>query len=79
MFLIVGAAANSLEVSIAVCVGFLGFHGSDKAIAWLVRCRVDLGKHYDRVTKSPPKLSCLYPNPTPVEFAQAVYKQLELV
>jgi hypothetical protein len=64
----------------------LGFHASDNIIRLarifkaLAHCRVDLRKYYDHVAKFlPPKLSCLYPNPTPVDTSKTlpklVYKQ----
>ena len=83
---LVGATANRLEISTAVCVGpvyvskllvldlSLGFHASNNVIRLartfkaLSRCRADLRKYYDGVNNLfPPKLSCLYPNPTSVD------------
>jgi len=73
---LLGATANQLEISIAVCNQAskllvldlsLGFHASDNVIRLtrtfkaLSCCRVDLRKYYDRVTRLlPPKVSCLY-------------------
>ncbi|KAF8329867.1 hypothetical protein F5887DRAFT_1003612 [Amanita rubescens] len=94
----VGATANRLEISVAVCVGpiyvtklltldlSLGFHASDNIIRLarvfgaLSRCRADLKNYYDRVRALDfPKLSCLYPNPTPLDpskpLPQLTYKQ----
>ncbi|KAF8335524.1 hypothetical protein F5887DRAFT_989005 [Amanita rubescens] len=94
----VGATANRLEISIAVCVGpiyvtklltldlSLGFHAFDNIIRLarvfgaLSRCRADLKNYYDRVRDLDfPKLSCLYPNPTPLDPSKALpqltYKQ----
>ena len=87
----VGATANRLEISVAVCVGpiyvtklltldlSLGFHGSDNIIRLarvfgvLSRCRADLKIYYDRVRNLDfPRLSCLYPNPTPLEPSKAL-------
>ncbi len=64
----------------------LGFHASDNIIRLarvfgaLSRCRADLKHYYDRVRKLDfPKLSCLYPNPTPLDPSKALpqltYKQ----
>ena len=87
----IGATANRLEISVAVCVGpiymtklltldlSLGFHGSDNIIrparvfGALSRCRADLKIYYDRVRNLDfPKLSCLYPNPTPFDPSKAL-------
>ena len=94
----VGATANRLEISVAVCVGpiyvtkllaldlSLGFHASDNIIRLarvfgaLSRCRADLKNYYDRVRELDfPRLSCLYPDPTPLDPSKALpqltYKQ----
>ncbi len=61
----------------------LGFHASDNIICLarvfgaLSRCRVDLTKYYDGVSSlaSPsPRLSCLYPNPIPLDPCKALPK-----
>jgi hypothetical protein len=59
----------------------LGFHASDNIIRlarvfWaLSRCRADLTKYYDGVRNlDSPRLSCLYPNPTPVDPSKALPK-----
>ena len=51
-----------------------GFHGSDNIVRLarvfkaLSQCRVDLEDYYDKVCKlRSPRLSCLFPNPTPVD------------
>jgi serine/threonine protein kinase len=88
---LVGATANRLEISVAVCVGpiyvsklltldlSLGFHASDNIIRLarvfvaLSRCRVDLTKYYDGVSSlASPRLSCLYPNPIPLDPCKAL-------
>jgi hypothetical protein len=88
---LVGATANRLEISVAVCVGpvyvtkllaldlSLGFHASDNIIHLarvfraLLLCREDLKIYYDRVRNlNFPRLSCLYPNPTPVDPFKAL-------
>jgi hypothetical protein len=88
---LVGATANRLEISVAVCVGSiyvtklltldlsLGFHASDNIIRLarvfgaLSRCRADLKNYYDGVTNlDSPRLSCLYPNPTPIDPSKAL-------
>jgi hypothetical protein len=90
---LVGATANRLEISIAVCVGSiyvskllaldlsLGFHASDNIVRLarvfkaLSLCRVDLQKYYDEVNNlTSPRLSCLYPSPTPVDPSKALPK-----
>jgi len=57
----------------------LGFHASDNIIRLarvfgaLSRCRLDLHNYYDRVSKLiPPRLSCLYPNPTLVDHSKTL-------
>ncbi|KAJ3510280.1 hypothetical protein NLJ89_g4771 [Agrocybe chaxingu] len=87
---LVGATANRLENSVAVCVGLicvtklltldfsLGFHASDNIIR-LVRvfsvlssCRADPQNHYDKVSNlKAPRLSGLYPSPTPASLSRA--------
>jgi len=59
----------------------LGFHASDNIIhlarifGALSRCREDLESYYKGVTTSAyPKLSCLFPNPTPVDTSNALPK-----
>src|SRR5258705_203500 len=90
---LVGATANRLEISIAVCVGpiyvsklltldlSLGLHASDNIIrlarvfGTLSRCRVDLTRYYDGVSSlASPRLSCLYPNPIPLDPCKALPK-----
>ena len=90
---LVGATANRLEISVAVCVGSvyvsklltldlsLGFHASDniirlaRVLVALSRCRADLRNYYDGVRNlDSPRLSCLYPNPTPVDPSKALPK-----
>ena len=89
----VGATANRLEISVAVCVGpvymtklltldlSFGFHASDNIIRLarvfgaLSSCRADLKKYYDGVRNlDSPRLSCLYPNPTPVDPSKPLPK-----
>ena len=64
----------------------LGFHASNNIIRLarifgaLSRCRVDLKDYYDSVTNlTYPRLSCLFPNPTPVDpsrsLPQLTYRQ----
>lgn len=91
--LFVGATANRLEISVAVCVApvyvtklltldlSLGFHASDNIIRLarvfgaLSRCRADLKIYYDGVRNlDSPRLSCLYPNPTPIDPSKALPK-----
>ena len=57
----------------------LGFHASDHIIRLarvfqaLSRCRLDLHNYYDRVSNlNFPRLSCLYPNPTPVDRSKTL-------
>jgi len=90
---LVGATANRLEISVAVCIGpiyvtklltldlSLGFHASDNIIRLarvfgaLSRCWADLKHYYDRVENLDfPRLSCLYPNPTPIDPSKALPK-----
>jgi hypothetical protein len=59
----------------------LGFHASDNIIRLarvfgaLSRCRADLKNYYDGVRNlDSPRLSCLYPNPTPVDPSKALPK-----
>ena len=59
----------------------LGFHASDNIIRLarvfraLSRCWADLKIYYDRVENLDfPRLSCLYPNPTPVDPSKALPK-----
>lgn len=63
----------------------LGFHASDNVIRLartfkaLSVCRTNLRKYYDDINDHlPPKLSCLYPNPTSVDYTHLpnlVYQQ----
>ncbi|KAF8962089.1 hypothetical protein BDZ97DRAFT_1156495 [Flammula alnicola] len=90
---LVGATANRLEISVAVCVGpiyvskllaldlSLGFHASNNIVRVarvfkaLSLCRTDLQNYYDGVSNlASPKLSCLYPCPTPVDSSRALPK-----
>ena len=57
----------------------LGFHASDNIIRLarvfgaLSRCRLDLHNYYDRVSNlRPPRLSCLYPNPTLIDRSKTL-------
>ena len=57
----------------------LGFHASDNIIRLarvfgaLSRCRLDLRDYYARVSNlTPPRLSCLYPNPTLVDRSKTL-------
>jgi hypothetical protein len=59
----------------------LGFHASDNMIrlarvfAALARCRVDLKNYYDDVSRlASPRLSSLFPNPTPVDPSEPLPK-----
>lgn len=59
----------------------LGFHASDNIIrlarvfAALSRCRVDLENYYVGVgSLASPKLSCMFPNPTPVDSSKPLPK-----
>ncbi|KDR76199.1 hypothetical protein GALMADRAFT_210854 [Galerina marginata CBS 339.88] len=90
---LIGATANRLEISIAVCVGpiyvtklltldlSLGFRASDNVIQLarvfkvLSRHRVELQSYYQNVKNSAsPRLSCLFPNPTPIDPSKALPK-----
>jgi len=90
---LIGATANRLEISIAVCVGSIyvskllsldlsfGFHTSKNIIRLarvfkaLLCCRVDLQNYYNGVSKlASPRLSCLYPNPTPADPSKTLPK-----
>lgn len=59
----------------------LGFHASDNMIRLarvfraLSCCRVDLKNYYEGVTRlASPRLSCLFPNPTPVDPSKSLPK-----
>ena len=59
----------------------LGFHASDNItrlarVFWaLSHCQADLKTYYDGVRNlDSPRLSCLYPNPTPVDPSKALPK-----
>ena len=95
---LVGATANRLEISVAVCVGSiyvsklltldlsLGFRASDNIIRLarifevLSDCRKALQRYYGEVVRlRSPRLSCLFPCPTPVdtsiELPKLTYRQ----
>ena len=57
----------------------LGFHASDNIVRLarvfraLLRCRLDLRHYYNSVSNlNPPRLSCLYPNPTLVDGSKTL-------